>query len=61
MSGVAHDSSGRAAGKPTLAERWYVPAEISALRVWLPFAALVNVLIPAAKRCAAMLWECPEP
>ena len=45
MSGVAHDSSGRAAGKPTLAERWYVPAEISALRVWLPFAALVNVLI----------------
>ncbi|MDE0480588.1 MAG: ABC transporter permease subunit [Gammaproteobacteria bacterium] len=45
MSGVAHDSSGRAAGKQTLAERWYVPAEISALRVWLPFAALVNVLI----------------
>ena len=45
MSGAAHDSSGRAAGKPTLAERWYVPAEISALRVWLPFAALVNVLI----------------
>ena len=29
----------------TLAERWYVPAEIRALRVWLPFAALVNVAI----------------
>ncbi len=29
----------------TLAERWYVPAEIRALRVWLPFAALVNLVI----------------
>ena len=29
----------------TLAERWYVPAEIEALRVWLPFAALVNLVI----------------
>ena len=29
----------------TLAERWYVPAEIAALRVWLPFAALVNAFI----------------
>ena len=24
---------------PTLAERWYVPAEIQALRVWIPAAA----------------------
>lgn len=29
----------------TLAERWYVPAEIGALRVWLPFATLVNLVI----------------
>ena len=29
----------------TLAERWYVPAEIRSLRVWLPFAALVNIAI----------------
>lgn len=45
MTGAAHDSPGCAAGKPTLAERWYVPAEISALRVWLPFAVLANILI----------------
>ncbi len=36
-------------GAATLAERWYVPAEISALRVWLPFAALVNLLILAGE------------
>ena len=29
----------------TLAERWYVPAEIRSLRVWLPFAVLVNIAI----------------
>ncbi|MYI01143.1 MAG: ABC transporter permease subunit [Gammaproteobacteria bacterium] len=56
MSGVAHDSSGRAAGKPTLAERWYVPAEISALRVWLPFAALVNVLILGGEALRGNVW-----
>ena len=30
---------------PSLAERWFVPAEIAALRVGLPVAAIVNVLI----------------
>ena len=29
----------------TLAERWYVPAEIEALRTWIPFAALVNLIV----------------
>ena len=29
----------------TLAERWYVPAEIRALRGWIPFAALINVAV----------------
>ncbi len=29
----------------TLAEKWYVPAEIQALRIWIPFAALVNLVI----------------
>ena len=29
----------------TLAERWYVPAEIRALRGWIPFAALVNLVV----------------
>ena len=30
---------------PSLSQRWYVPAEIAALRVWLPFAAMVNLVI----------------
>ena len=29
----------------TLAEQWYVPAEIRALRGWIPFAALVNLVV----------------
>ncbi|MEL7536584.1 MAG: sugar ABC transporter permease [Pseudomonadota bacterium] len=29
----------------SLAERWYVPAEIQALRLWLPFAVVVNLII----------------
>ena len=29
----------------SLAQRWYVPAEIASLRVWVPFAVLVNALI----------------
>ena len=29
----------------TLAERWYVPAEIRVLRGWIPFAALVNLVV----------------
>ena len=29
----------------TLAERWYVPAEIRALRGWIPFAAFVNLVV----------------
>ena len=44
-SGVARDSSGGAAGKPTLAERWYVPAEIRALAIWVPFATLMNLIV----------------
>ena len=56
MSGAAHDSPGRAAGKSTLAERWYVPAEISALRVWLPFAVLVNVLIQGGEALRGNVW-----
>ncbi len=56
MRGVAHDSSGRAAGKPTLAERWYVPAEISVLRVWLPFAVVVNVLILGGEALRGNVW-----
>ena len=30
---------------PSLSQRWYVPAEIAALRIWLPFAALVNLVV----------------
>ncbi|MXZ33339.1 MAG: ABC transporter permease subunit [Gammaproteobacteria bacterium] len=45
MSGNVHSLANSGNDSKTLAERWYVPAEISALRVWLPFAALVNVLI----------------
>lgn len=30
---------------PSIAERWFVPAEINALRIWLPIAALVNIVI----------------
>ena len=33
----------------TLAERWYVPAEIQALRGWIPFAALVNLVIAGSE------------
>ena len=33
----------------TLAERWYVPAEIRALRGWIPFAALVNLVVAGAE------------
>ena len=33
----------------TLAQRWYVPAEITSLRVWLPFAAMVNLLVLGAE------------
>ncbi|MDD9998889.1 MAG: ABC transporter permease subunit, partial [Rhodospirillaceae bacterium] len=29
----------------TLAEQWYVPAEIGALRGWIPFAVLINLVI----------------
>ena len=29
----------------TLAEQWYVPAEIRALRGWIPFAALINLVV----------------
>ncbi|MDE0002727.1 MAG: sugar ABC transporter permease [Rhodospirillaceae bacterium] len=29
----------------TLAEQWYVPAEIRALRGWIPFAALINLMV----------------
>lgn len=38
----------------TLAERWYVPAEIRALRGWIPFAALVNLVVAA---CEALRGE----
>ena len=31
----------------SLAKRWYVPAEIASLRLWLPAAACVNVLVLA--------------
>ncbi|MDJ0657550.1 MAG: carbohydrate ABC transporter permease [Xanthomonadales bacterium] len=33
--------------RPSLAARWYVPAEIQALRLWLSVAVLVNLLIMA--------------
>ncbi|MCY3565035.1 MAG: ABC transporter permease subunit [Gammaproteobacteria bacterium] len=56
MSGAAHDYPSRAAGKPTLAERWYVPAEISVLRVWLPFAVVVNVLILGGEALRGNFW-----
>lgn len=49
MNGNAHNSTDGGKDFATLAERWYVPAEIRALRVWLPFAALVNLLILAGE------------
>ena len=38
----------------TLAERWYVPAEIRALRGWIPFAALINLVVVG---CEALRGE----
>ncbi len=32
----------------SLAEQWYVPAEIQALKVWLPAAAVVNTIVLGA-------------
>lgn len=49
MNGNTHNSTDGGQGSATLAERWYVPVEIRALRVWLPFAALVNLLILAGE------------
>ena len=49
MNGNTHNSADGGQGSATLAERWYVPVEIRALRVWLPFAALVNLLILAGE------------
>lgn len=49
MNGNTHKSTDGGQDSATLAERWYVPVEIRALRVWLPFAALVNLLILAGE------------
>ena len=37
----------------SLAERWYVPAEIQALRTWLPFATWMNLLVLGAEALRA--------
>ncbi len=39
------EDAAHAVDSANLAVRWYVPAEIRALRVWLPCAALVNLCI----------------
>ncbi len=49
MSGDAHSSANGGANSATLAERWYAPAEIQALRAWLPCAALANLIILAGE------------
>ena len=49
VSGGAGSITGGAGRTGSLAERWYVPAEIQALRVWIPFAALVNLIVLAGE------------
>lgn len=45
MTVSARNGMGGGQATVTLAERWYVPAEVRALRAWIPFALLVNLII----------------